>query len=390
MVPADAVDKVIGDVVGHLRPGDIVIDGGNSHWKDTERRQTELEQFGITYVGMGISGGEDGALNGPSMMFGGARSAWELCRLDLEKIAARASDGAPCVDFIGARGSGHFVKMVHNAIEYSDMQLIAETYDILSNVFGIPAADAAAVFSRWNQGPLRSYLIEITAKVLAQTDGELPLVDLILDRAGQKGTGKWAAQDSFDLMTATPAFAEAVHARVISNAKSERVAASKLIAKHSIATAAPPITVDDLENALYAAKIACYAQGLAIIQRASGEFGYDVDVAACARIWRGGCIIRADFLNDIASHYTAQTPNLMTISFFLNLMDQKIESWRKVVAACALAAIPAPLFASTLNYFDAYTRERLPANLIQGLRDFFGAHTYERVDRPGSFHTIWE
>jgi 6-phosphogluconate dehydrogenase len=270
------------------------------------------------------------------------------------------------------------------------MQLIAETYDILSTAFRLVPEDAAAVFGRWNEGPLRSYLIEITAKVLAKREAGVPLVDLILDRAGQKGTGKWAAQDSFDLMSATPAFAEAVHARVISCAKDERVAASKLIAKHSLAAAAPPIALDDLENALYAAKIACYAQGLSLIQKASLEFGYGVDVAACARVWRGGCIIRADFLNDIASHYTAQTTNLITIPFFRKQIDGKIESWRKVVASCALGSIPAPLFASTLNYFDGYARERLPANVIQGLRDFFGAHTYERVDKPGTFHTIWE
>lgn len=390
MVTAEFVDPVYKELVPLLKPGDIIIDGGNSHWKDTERRQKEIESTGIVFVGMGISGGEEGALNGPSMMFGGKKEAWEVCKDLLLPIAAKAADGTPCVDYMGTGGSGHFVKMVHNAIEYADMQLIAETYNILVDLLHMTPDQAADLFGKWNKTALKSYLIEITEKVLRKKEEGKPLINLILDRAAQKGTGKWAAQDSFDLMSATPAFSEAVDARVISFAKEERVAASKVIKPHTVAGDLIKITVEDLEAGLYSAKVVCYAQGLALIQKASAEFGYGVDIAACARIWRGGCIIRADFLNDISAHYTADVKNLLTIPHFIQQMETKITGWRKIVACCALQGIPVPLYASTLSYFDSYSRAQLPANLIQGLRDFFGAHTYERVDKSGNFHTKWE
>ena len=390
MVTAEFVDSVYKELVPLLKPGDIIIDGGNSHWKETERRQKDIESSGVVFVGMGISGGEEGALNGPSMMFGGKKEAWETCKSILLPIAAKAADGTPCVDYMGTGGSGHFVKMVHNAIEYADMQLIAETYNILVDLLKMTPDQAADLFGKWNQTALKSYLIEITEKVLRKKEEGKPLINLILDRAAQKGTGKWAAQDSFDLMSATPAFSEAVDARVISYAKEERVAASKVIKTHTIPDDFIKLTVKDLEAGLYSAKVVCYAQGLALIQKASAEFGYGVDIAACARIWRGGCIIRADFLNDISAHYKSTTKNLLTIPHFITQMEPKIAGWRKIVAACALKGIPVPLYASTLAYFDSYSHQQLPANLIQGLRDFFGAHTYERVDKPGNFHTKWE
>lgn len=389
MVTAESVDQVYREFMPFLNPGDIIIDGGNSHWKDTERRQAEVMPTGVIFIGMGISGGEEGALNGPSMMFGGSRQAWDVCKPILTPIAAKAADESPCVDYMGANGSGHFVKMVHNAIEYADMQLIAETYSILTDVFHFTADQAADVFEKWNQTDLKSYLIDITEKVLRKKEDRVPLIDLILDKAAQKGTGKWAAQDSFDFMTPTPAFAEAVAARMISFWKHQRVTASKIIDKQ-IMDNSIDLTVDDLQAGLYAAKIACYAQGLSLIQQTSEALGYGVDIASCARIWREGCIIRADFLNDIADHYTADTHSLLIIPHFVELMKTKVGSWRKIVAGCALQGVPIPLYGSTLSYFDAMSSAHLPANLIQGLRDFFGAHTYERVDKAGHFHTNWE
>ena len=394
MVTDGAVDAVIQSLLPLLEKDDILIDGGNSYWKNTEKRQKEIEPTGIKYIGMGISGGEEGALKGPSMMFGGDKNSWNSCKDILMAIAAKpANIQEPCVDYMGTGGSGHFVKMVHNAIEYADMQLIAETYDILKNVLNLNADKIADIFNEWNKGPLKSYLIEITVSVLRKKDeqSKKPLVELILDKAAQKGTGKWAAQDSFDFGTPTPGFCEAVSARGISFLKEERVNASKVINKKPIDNASKliAINVKDLENALYAAKIACYAQGLAMIQAASEQNKYGINIAACARVWRGGCIIRADFLNEIAKNYNNQTKNLMLIDNFKNALAERIQSWRKIVALTALQGIPAPLFASTLSYVDSYTSANLPANLLQGLRDYFGAHTYERIDKPGSFHTEW-
>ena len=390
LVNAEFVDDVINDLKGLLKPDDMIIDGGNSHWKDTERRQKAIEPTGIHFVGMGISGGEKGALEGPSMMFGGHKQDWENCKPILLEIAAKAADGTPCVDYMGERGAGHFVKMVHNAIEYSDMQLIAETYHILKNLFKYDNEKCADTFGQWNKGPLKSYLIEISEKVLRKKEENEYVIDLILDCAGQKGTGKWASQDAFDIGSPTPAFQEAVDARIISSLKEERVFAAKTINKNPITDIPIHITVDDLENALYAAKLISYAQGLALIQKASQEFNYNIDIAACARIWRGGCIIRADFLNDVSSNYTNETKNLLLIPYFKNIIESKIQSLRKINALCSLSGYPIPLYSSTLSYFDAYSSECLPANMLQGLRDFFGAHTYERIDKPGHFHTEWE
>lgn len=389
MVTAEFVDNVVDQLKPLLKKDDVIIDGGNSHWKDTERRQKAIEATGIHFVGMGISGGEEGALNGPSMMFGGHRQDWENCKRVLVPIAAKAADGTPCVDYMGTAGSGHFVKMVHNAIEYADMQLIAETYDVLKNSFKMTNEQMSETFAKWNKGVLKSYLIEITEKVLKKKEGDKSLVDLILDSSEQKGTGKWAAQDAYDILAPTPAFGEAVDARIVSSLKEERIAASKEINKHAMQKSPFDLTIDDLENALYAAKIVCYAQGLALIQKASSQFNYGIDIGACAQVWRGGCIIRADFLNDVSAYYTNDTKNLLMIDFFKDAMDTRIESWRKIVAVCTLQGFPVPLFSSTLCYFDSYSSEVLPANLIQGLRDFFGAHTYERVDKPGKFHAEW-
>ena len=390
MVTAEFVGDVVNQLKALLEKNDVIIDGGNSHWKLTESRQKEIEPTGIHFVGMGISGGEEGALHGPSMMFGGNKEDWENAKRVLLPIAAKAPDGTPCVDYMGCKGAGHFVKMVHNAIEYADMQLIAETYFILKSSFKFDNDKIADAFEKWNKGKLKSYLIEITEKVLRKKEGDQHIVDLILDKAEQKGTGKWAAQDAYDILSPTPCFGEAVDARIVSCLKEERVVASKVLTKNVISSMPIDITIDDIENALYAAKIVSYAQGLALINNASQKFGYGVDIKSCARIWRGGCIIRANFLNDVTEYYTSETKNLLMIPFFKNEIESRIASLRKVVASCSLLGYPIPLFSSCLSYFDSYSTERLPANLIQGLRDFFGAHTYERIDKPGNFHTEWQ
>lgn len=389
MVNAEYVDDVIKSLKPLLEKNDIIIDGGNSHWPDTERRQKEIADSGIHFVGMGISGGQEGALNGPSMMFGGAPEDWERCKPILEPIAAKSADGQPCVDFMGKGGSGHFVKMVHNAIEYSDMQLIAETYFLLKNSLNKSNDEIADIFGEWNKGVLKSYLVEITEKVLRKKEGDVSLIDLIVDAAEQKGTGKWTSQDSYDIPACTPAFGEAVYARVLSSLKDERVEAEKVINHHSIENSEIKITVEDLEKALYASKIISYAQGLCMIQKFSKKNGYDIDISKCAKVWRGGCIIRADFLNDISKYYTKETKNLLLIPFFKEAVEQRLESLRNIVAYSSLKALPVPLYSSCLSYLDSYTRAKLPANLIQGLRDFFGAHTYERIDKCGHFHTEW-
>lgn len=389
MVSDFAVDAVLTPLVKLLQKGDIVIDGGNSYWKNTERRQQEILPTGVHFVGMGVSGGEEGALNGPSMMFGGEIDDWERCKNFLIPASAKSKNGEPCVDYMGKGGAGHFVKMVHNAIEYADMQLIVETYDILRKVFNLNSDQIADIFGKWNKTALQSYLIEITEEVLRRKEGDKPLVDLILDRAAQKGTGKWAAQDSFDFSIPTPGFSEAVSARVVSFMKEERVEASKIIDRKPI-DCPIDITIDDLEHGLYSAKIACYAQGLAMIQAASIQKNWGIHIEKCAKIWRGGCIIRAQFLDEISSHYTSDTKNLILVEHFRQALEERIPGWRKICAVATLKGIPIPLYASTLAYFDSYTSENLPANLLQGLRDFFGAHTYERIDKPGHFHTNWE
>lgn len=390
MVTAEFVDNVVDQLKSLLEKDDVIIDGGNSHWPDTERRQKDIEPTGVHFVGMGISGGEEGALNGPAMMFGGHEQDWEACKRVLLPIAAKAQDGTPCVDYMGRNGAGHFVKMVHNAIEYADMQLIAETYHLMKNLFEMQNEEMADVFSRWNEGVLKSYLIEITSKVLRKKENDQYIVDLILDTAEQKGTGKWTSQDSFDIPSATPAFAEAVYCRILSCLKEERVAASKSLTKNPLADINVDITIDDLEKALFASKILCYAQGLSMIQKHSSMHDYGVEIQKCARCWRGGCIIRAAFLNDVSDKYTQATKNLLNIPFFSQAVEDRIQSLRKIVLVASLKGFPAPLFSSCLSYFDSYISDRLPANIIQGLRDFFGAHTYERIDKEGKFHTEWE
>jgi 6-phosphogluconate dehydrogenase len=399
MVPAGKpVDDVIQQLLSHLDKGDILIDGGNSWFKDTERRWRELGQQGIRYVGSGVSGGEEGALWGPSIMPGGDPSAWPEVGPVLQAIAARAEDGKPCCEWLGKGGAGHFVKMVHNGIEYSDMQLICEAYFIMEQGLGLSSAQMADVFRGWNEGDLDSYLIEITSKVLAKSDEETgkPMIDVILDTAGQKGTGKWTAQTALDVGTPAPSIAEAVFARFMSALKEQRVEAAKVLSgpKRRHQDARTDEVLDLIRSALYASKICSYAQGFDLMKAASEEHGFDLNFGEIASIWRAGCIIRARFLNRIKDAYDRDKDltNLMLDDYFKQAIEENQESWRRVVAMAVSWGIPVPAFSSSLAYFDGYRSSRLPANLLQGLRDFFGAHTYERVDRPRGqfFHTQWE
>ncbi len=394
MVPAGkVVDGAIASIKDSLEPGDLLIDGGNTHFPDTERRSKELEALGIIYIGTGVSGGEYGALWGPSIMPGGQVEAWELVKPIFEAISAKV-DGEPCVTHIGPRGAGHYVKMVHNGIEYGDMQLIAEAYDILHRGLGLDNAQLHEIFAEWNQGELESYLIEITADIFAKLDPESgqAVVDLILDQAAQKGTGKWTSQNSLDLGAPTPTINAAVESRILSAYKDERLAAADVLAGPE-----PHISVNTQEvigwvrDALYAAKICSYAQGFALMRLASEEYAYSLDYGEIARIWRGGCIIRARFLNDIRQAFirNPELLNLMVDPQFAAALNSRQEALRKVVALAVENGIPALAFSSALAYFDAYRSARLPANLTQAQRDYFGAHTYRRVDRPGSFHTQW-
>jgi 6-phosphogluconate dehydrogenase len=395
MVPAG---KPVDDVLAHLRPhlerGDILIDGGNSWFLDTERRSRELDEAGLQLVGMGVSGGEEGALNGPSLMPGGPREAWEALADVLRAIAARAEDGEPCVTHIGPRGAGHYVKMVHNGIEYGDMQLIAEVYDLLRRGAGIPAPELAAIFADWNKGELRSYLVEITARILGCQDPETgrPLVDLILDEAQQKGTGKWASQNSLDVGAPIPTINAAVEARILSALKKERVAASRVLRGPSPSYAGDRARlVEAARQALHASKITSYAQGLGLLRIASEEYGYALQPGEIARIWRAGCIIRAQLLGDIREAYRREPAlaNLLLDGAFSAAVEERQQAWRLVVTTAVSLGIPAPALSASLAYFDAYRSERLPANLTQAQRDYFGAHTYRRTDREGTFHTEW-
>jgi 6-phosphogluconate dehydrogenase len=400
MAPAGKpVDDALESLKTALEAGDLLIDGGNTHFLDTERRSAELEALGIIYIGTGVSGGEQGALWGPAIMPGGSRQAWELVKPVFEAIAARAGDppGEPCVAHIGPRGAGHYVKMVHNGIEYGDMQLIAEAYDLLKRVLRLDYQRLAQVFGEWQGGELDSYLIEITAKLFTRKDPEngQAIVDLILDEAGQKGTGKWASQNALELGAPAPTINAAVEARILSAYKTERLAAAELLKGPEVAGI--PVEqvggwIDQVREALFAAKICSYAQGFALMRLASQEYGYALDYAEIARIWRGGCIIRARFLNDIRQAFlrNPDLPNLMVDPFFAGLMNTRQAALRKVVAFAAQNGIPALAFSSALGYYDAYRSARLPANLIQAQRDYFGAHTYRRVDREGVFHTEWE
>jgi 6-phosphogluconate dehydrogenase len=399
MVPAGPpVDSVIAHLRPHLEREDILIDGGNSFFRDTDRRADDLAAAGFRFVGMGVSGGEEGALLGPSMMPGGPREAWDALAPILRAMAAKAEDGEPCVAYMGPRGAGHYVKMVHNGIEYGDMQLIAEAYDVLSRAAGASAREIADIFAKWNEGELKSYLIEITAQVLERVDADTgqPLVDLILDEAQQKGTGKWMSQNAFDVGAPIPTVNAAVEARLLSALKSERVAASKVLqgpapVGRDFSRATRDSLINSTRQALYAAKITSYAQGMALLRLASQEYKYDINLAEVAKIWRAGCIIRAALLSDIRHAFTRNPHlvNLMLDDSFAKALAAGQQALRDVVQTAAAAGIPVPALSSSLAYYDAYRSARLPANLTQGQRDFFGAHTYRRIDRDGVFHTDW-
>jgi len=390
-----AVDAFIDKLVPLLDKGDLIIDGGNSYFKDTIRRNAALERKGILYIGTGVSGGEEGALKGPAIMPGGQKKAWTLVKPILTKVAAQV-DGAPCCTYIGPDGAGHYVKMVHNGIEYGDMQLICEAYYIMANALGLNAAQLHQVFARWNRGDLDSYLIEITRDIFARTDPDTgkPLVEVIMDKAGQKGTGKWTSQDALDLGVPAPTIAEAVFARCISAVRDERVAASKILRGprsqrwRGIETNK---AIAAIRKALYASKVCSYAQGFALMREAGNEYGWSLDFGEIAMIWRGGCIIRARFLHKIKDAFDRDPalPNLLLDPYFQKIVEGAQKSWRLVVSTASQLGIPIPAFSSALCYFDSYRRPRLSANLIQAQRDYFGAHTYERLDKPGSFHTEW-
>jgi 6-phosphogluconate dehydrogenase len=395
MVPAGApVDGVITGIRPFLNPGDILIDGGNSFFLDTERRIKELQDQAVHFVGMGVSGGESGALWGPSLMPGGAETAWLTIRPMLEAIAAKASDGAPCVAWMGSGGAGHFVKMVHNGIEYADMQLIAETYDVLYRGAGLSSLELSDVFAGWNQGKLESFLIEITAKIFSRHDeaSGIPLVELILDEAAQKGTGKWTSQVAMDVGVATPTINAAVEARLLSSLKEERLEASKALGGSQVYSGEKQQLLTIMEQAMYASKICAYAQGFTLLFRSSIEYDWGLDLSAIARVWRAGCIIRAAILEDIVSAFTRhdKLPNLMLDQVFQEeILDDQL-AWREVVKIGVELGLPMLATGASLSYFDAYRSGRLPANLIQAQRDYFGAHTYRRIDQPGIFHTDWE
>ena len=399
MVPAG---KPVDAVIEHLRPrleeGDILIDGGNSWFKDTERRWQDAGEKGIRYVGTGVSGGEEGALWGPSIMPGGDPDAWPEVAPVLQAIAAKAEDGKPCCEWLGKGGAGHFVKMVHNGIEYGDMQLICEAYFIMEQGLGMSAAEMADVFRGWNEGDLDSYLIEITAKILDKKDDETgkPMVEVILDTAGQKGTGKWTSQSALDLGTPAPTIAEAVFARFMSAIKDQRSEAAKTLSgpKRRHGDAPSEEILDLIHSALYASKICSYAQGFDLLRAASDEYEFDLKFGEIASIWRAGCIIRARFLNRIKDAFDRNKglTNLLLDDYFREAVDKNQENWRRAIATAITWGIPVPAFSSALAYYDGYRSPRLPANLLQAQRDFFGAHTYERVDRPRGkfFHTEWE
>ncbi len=389
------VDDFIEQLIPHLEAGDIIIDGGNSHFPDTIRRTKYVESKGLLYIGTGVSGGEEGALNGPSMMPGGSPEAWPHVKDIFQKISAKVEDGTPCADWVGENGAGHFVKMVHNGIEYGDMQLITESYFIMKKLLGMTPDEMHEVFAEWNKGELDSYLIEITADILAykDEDGE-PLVEKILDAAGQKGTGKWTAIAALDEGVPLTLIAESVFARALSSQKEERVAASK-----KISGPVPRFDgdkkafIEDIRKALYASKIISYAQGFTLMREAAKTYNWDLDYGRIALLWRGGCIIRSAFLGKINEAFTEEPglSNLILNPYFKSIVEGGQDSWRKVVSTAVGNGIAVPSMAAALTYFDGYRTDRLPANLIQAQRDYFGAHTYERVDKPRGeyFHTNW-
>ena len=391
-------DATIDALLPHLDKGDIVIDGGNTFFKDTIRRSERLAELGINFVGTGVSGGEEGALHGPSIMPGGPQSAYELVAPILRDISAKApEDGEPCVTYIGENGAGHYVKMVHNGIEYGDMQLIAESYDLLHRVLGLSAAEISEIFGEWNKGELDSFLMEISTQILATVDPATgkPMVDVIMDRAGNKGTGKWTSQSALDLGEPLSLITESVFARYISTFKEERVAASQVIPgvdfQANLSEADKKDIIEAVRQALYFSKIVSYAQGFAQMKAASQEYGWTLNYGEIAKIFRAGCIIRAKFLQKITDAYSKNPDldNLMLDDYFLNILGSNQAAVRRVVTLAIQAGIPVPTFSSALAYYDSYRSPVLPANLIQAQRDLFGAHTYQRVDRPGTFHFHW-
>jgi len=387
------VDQMIDQLVPFLEKGDILIDGGNSFFQDTIRRTREAEAKGFRYIGTGVSGGEEGALHGPSIMPGGTQAAYQQVGKIFLDIAAKV-DGQPCCTYIGTDGAGHYVKMVHNGIEYGDMQLIGEAYMLMKDALGMSHEQMQRTFAGWNRGELDSYLIEITADILSKTDPETgqPLVEVILDKAGQKGTGKWTSQSALDLGISAPTVAEAVFARCISAVKEERVDASSVLSGPKVAFDGDKEEfVESIRQALYASKICSYAQGFSLMQSAAEEHGWKLKLGEIAMIWRGGCIIRAKFLGKIKEAYD-RNPNLRNLlmdPYFSEIVQNNQERWRRVVATAIQMGVPVPGFSSAITYYDAYRNQRLWANMIQAQRDYFGAHTYQRVDREGSFHTEW-
>ncbi len=391
-----AVDWCIESLLPHLDPGDVIIDGGNSHFKDTVRRAAALEEKGLAFIGSGVSGGEEGARRGPALMPGGTRAGWDAISKPFQAISAKTADGTPCCDYVGPGGAGHFVKMVHNGIEYGDMQLICEAYWLMREVLGMTPVEQKTIFADWNAGELNSYLIEITSHILGAIDPAThkPMVDVILDKAGQKGTGAWTSQIGLELGTPIPTIAEAVFARCLSAVKGEREIAAKALAGPAEEFAEDKgAFIEDIRQALYASKICSYAQGFQLMAQASKEYDWNLDFARIASLWRGGCIIRAVFLDRIREAYETDpnTPNLMLTPFFRDALAETQAAWRRVIATAVRLGVPAPAFSSALAYYDGYRSAVLPANLLQAQRDYFGAHTYERIDKAHGehFHTEW-
>jgi len=388
------VDDCIESLVPLLEKGDIIIDAGNSLFTDTIRRSEYVEKEGLLYMGVGVSGGEEGALKGPSIMPGGSREAWEHVKSLLRKVSAKVEDGSPCCEYMGPGGAGHYVKMVHNGIEYGDSQLICEAYFLLKRILGLSYEEMQRIFSEWNGGELESYLIEITADILGRKDPDTgkPIVEIILDRAAQKGTGKWASQNALDLGVVASTIVEAVFARSISTIKKQRVRASKVLrGPRETFDGDGDAFVDAVRGALYASKVCSYAQGFVQLKAASEEYGWNLDLGGIAQVWRNGCVIRAKFLDRIKSAFDREPglANLLLDSFFTKAVEKNQKNWRWVVSTAARLGVPVPSLSSSLAYYDSFRSETLPANLLQAMRDYFGAHTYERVDREGYFHTDW-
>ena len=391
-----AVDSFIEKIIPHLEPGDIIIDGGNSHYPDTIRRTAYVESKGLLYIGTGVSGGEEGALKGPSIMPGGSADAWPHVKEIFQSISAKVEDGSPCCEWLGNDGAGHYVKMVHNGIEYGDMQMICEAYSLMRNVLKMEPRDISNVFGEWNKGELDSYLIEITRDILAKTDDETgkPMVDVIMDKAGQKGTGRWTSLSALDLGVPAQTIVEAVFARALSAIKDERLIASQhLNGPEVMFSGDKEAFLDQLRQALFASKICSYAQGYQLMRAAAAEYNWDLNYGEIALMWRGGCIIRAQFLGNIKEAYDNDPglQNLLLDDYFKNAIERSQSAWRKVIATAVINGVPTPTFSSALAYYDGYRSAVLPASLLQAQRDYFGAHTYERVDKPAGeyFHTNW-